>query len=213
MFPDSDHVARASEAAWLDSLLQSLAEDEDDEEEYALDAGVSTCSEEDLLLLSPLGSPMASSDDLPSQNSTSLFQQHPYPVVYPPYQSPASPPWDDFLEDDALPYQSIDDIEQIDACPEAIEDTSDDESEAPATPSLGHSKHQDMVAFQPSLSPVGEYPVDPASVPLPPDRSGLRHVVPSKPHVFYNAELGFGLRHFDFDSLPLHMRSLLPSAL
>ena len=47
--------------------------------------------------------------------------------------------------------------------PDAIEDTSDDESDSPLTPSIGHSR---------SLPPLG-----PAAVPLPGESSRLREHV------------------------------------
>lgn len=189
MFPDAGQVlhnsaahTRASEAEWLDTLLQSLGDDDDDDD-YALDSSATPSEDEDdsSLLYSPLNSPMSSSDDLAS--SSAFFQPHPYPIVYPPYRPP--PPmamWDT----DALPYYDADDIEEP-PVPEAIEDTSDDESDAPATPSLGRSNE----AF-PGLTGV----VDPASIPLPPDRSGLRHVVPR----VYIHDTTFN--HFDPEPLP-----------
>ncbi|KAJ7090037.1 hypothetical protein C8R43DRAFT_1092531 [Mycena crocata] len=144
MFPDAGKLVEgptaevnASEAAWLDSLLETLGEDDDDDLGPDADAdadvhvAVAPMDDEDLPP-SPQISPMSSSDDLTTQS-------------YYPYL-----------------------------------DTSDDESEAPPTPGQSLS----------SLS------LDPASIPLPAEHSGLRH---STPHIYIDPEDEY---FYPFDPLP-----------
>ncbi|KAJ7172645.1 hypothetical protein C8R46DRAFT_1162026 [Mycena filopes] len=160
----------ASEAAWLDSLLETLGEDDDDDFSADSDVHVSVVpvdDDEDLATSPPI-SPMSSSDDLTTQS------YYPYLVPYPPFSpsliSPyhfpplaSSPP--PYV--DPLPYCDLDDLDDFPPVPDAIEDTSDDESEAPATPGQ-------------SLSCL-----DPASIPLPAEHSRLRH---STPQVYIDPE-------------------------
>ncbi|KAG1826969.1 uncharacterized protein BJ212DRAFT_1443169 [Suillus subaureus] len=157
MFPDASKLvgvgASTSEAEWLDSLLESLVEDDEDPP------------------LSPLTSPMSSSDDLLSHQAYVV----PYPVPYPPFHPPLVHPYDlgpiiespvsPFPAYDALPYYDADELDDL-SVPEAIEDTSDDESDALSTPSLGRSSELDFV--------------DPTSLPLPGQRRRRR----SQPHVY-----------------------------
>jgi hypothetical protein len=133
MFPDAGKLAgdskgqdgTASEAKWLDSLLQALGGDDDD-----------ASADEDPLLspsVSPLASPMSSSDDL-------VNQAYPFPVPYPPFHPPLVHRYElDSIPmpyDAPLPYQYIDDDVEDLSVPDAIEDTSDDESDATTTPSV-----------------------------------------------------------------------------
>lgn len=162
LFPDAGKWAddrkddvSVSEAEWLDSLLESLTDD---------DVQVSVLSVDDEddedPLLSPLLSPMSSSEDL---TSPSTYYPRPIPVPYPaPYapihsplirhelsphlDSPTSLPSDDHVPD-------VDDL----SVPDAIEDTSDDESDALSTPSLRNSTSSSSL-------------VDPAAIPLPRER-------------------------------------------
>ncbi|KAJ7273551.1 hypothetical protein B0H12DRAFT_1089941 [Mycena haematopus] len=180
MFPDAGKLVEgpssevnASEAAWLDSLLETLGED--DEDDFSADPDVSVSvvpvdDDEDLPQSPPI-SPNSSSDDLTTQS------YYPYLVPYPPYSpqpisyhfntclasSPPSPPYVD-----PLPYSycALDDMDDFPPVPDAIEDTSDDESDTPPTPGQSLS----------SLS------LDPASIPLPTEHSRLRH---STPHIYY----------------------------
>ncbi|KAL1756533.1 hypothetical protein FB107DRAFT_261081 [Schizophyllum commune] len=184
MFPDAgklvDDRAAAegsgSEEQWLDSLLETLSHDEDDD--FAMDADVHSMlveDDDDDSLLSPSTSPMSSSDDLtrpPVYYPPPIAV--PYPVPYPPYQPP--PAHEDALPSpfdihrtvssqyhDPLPYHDAEDDDEDLSVPDAIEDTSDDESDSPLTPSIGHSR---------SLPPLG-----PAAVPLPGESSRLREHV------------------------------------
>lgn len=105
LFPQK--LPDASEAEWLDSLLESLGDEEDlplEDEEY-----------------SPVVSPMSSSDDLTQYS-------YPYPVPYPPLVR---------SDHEALPF------DEDESVPDAIEDTSDDESETPSLPALTHSDSLD----------------------------------------------------------------------
>ena len=161
MFPDASKLipeggtdVSVSEAEWLDSLLESLCEGEEDEFCAESDVRVSVVAveEDDDASLSPLTSPMSSSDDLLSQQAhcsspTVIPYPVPYPLFHPPLVRPyelspivesplisSSPPYDS----DALSRYDIDELDDL-SVPEAIEDTSDDESDVPSTPSLGRS--------------------------------------------------------------------------
>lgn len=149
MFPDASNLVihseanmNASEAEWLDSLLESLC----DEGETEL--LVAPADDDDDLTLSPLVSPMSSSDDLPSQHACYSSPIHvPYPVPYSSFHPPLVRPCElDSTTDspamlppayDALPYYYLADLEE--SVPDAIEDVSDDESDAHSAPSLCRS--------------------------------------------------------------------------
>ena len=196
MFPDPHALAdRAtgagqSEKQWLDSLLEGLGDDDDD-----VDVGVSSAVlpvDDDDEPLSPLCSPMSSSDDLVGHSS--LFYQDPpiatpYPIPYPPLHPPLIPSWlqlDDSHDHDPLPYFDADDDVADMPVPDAIEDTSDDESDALSTP------------YSQSMSSLS--PIDPASVPLPPERRRLR----GHPQVYVDADDGY-FYPFELDPpLPFH---------
>lgn len=148
MFPDAEHfVEKAeddvseSEAQWLDSLLETLGDDEEG------DFGGSSLQQDDDEdpLLSPSLSPMSSSDDLTSplyyNNSSTI--SHPYSVPFhPPLVHSYS--HDSFHNsfftpsEHPFPYYDEDDVADL-PVPDSIEDTSDDESDTLMTPSLGHS--------------------------------------------------------------------------
>ena len=207
MFPDagklvsesSTEEAKASEAQWLDSLLETLGDDDDDD--FSVDSehhmSILPADDDEFPLYNPVVSPMSSSDDLPNHSSyyPTAPISVPYPVPYPPYHPPLSHAYhfDTTFEplvssfsspyEDPLPYQDLDDLEDL-PVPDAIEDTSDDESDAATTPSLGNSS--------PSLN------LDPASVPLPAERiSRLRH---SDPRVYIDADDPYF--SFEIDPLP-----------
>jgi len=158
MFPDASKLIprggsdmTVSEAEWLDSLLETLCEGEEDEFCSESDVRISVAVEEDDdATMSPLTSPMSSSDDLLNQ------QMHcsppiavPYPVPYPPFHPPLVGPYElgPIIESPAISsppaYDTLSryDIDELDdlSVPEAIEDTSDDESDAPSLPSFGRS--------------------------------------------------------------------------
>jgi len=191
MFPDAGQLVEgptmevnASEAAWLDSLLETLGEDDDDD--FSADAeihvSVEPVDDDEDLSQSPPISPMSSSDDL-------TLQSYPYLVPYPPFPRPLissyhlTPPLASSYPPyvDPLPYCDLDDLD-IPPVPDAIEDTSDDESEAPPTPGQSLS----------SLS------LDPASIPLPTENSRLRH---SNPHIYIDTE-DDNEYFYPFDPLP-----------
>lgn len=156
MFPDagnfvSDQDAHNSEAEWLDSLLETLAEDEDDD--FPSDSDVHTSAlpvdEDDDQLLSPSVSPLASSEDLPQSRFFSSLLV-PYSDNFSPFHNSSSrnyevsaplknptPSFSSVIED-PLPYHDPDDIEDS-SVPDAIEDVSDDESDTLSTPSFGRS--------------------------------------------------------------------------
>ncbi|KAK7015000.1 hypothetical protein R3P38DRAFT_1425027 [Favolaschia claudopus] len=185
MFPDAGKLVERpssavndSEAAWLDSLLERLGEDEDDYLSGDPDVNVSVLpvdDDEDFSQSPPI-SPNSSSDDLTNQS------YYPYLVPYPPFPSPAllpynligpiasSSPLPPYV--DPLPYSycESDDTDDFPPVPDAIEDTSDDESDTPPTPGQSLS----------SLS------LDPASIPLPAEHSRLRHA--TSPYIYTDTE-------------------------
>ncbi|KAF4615340.1 hypothetical protein D9613_003247 [Agrocybe pediades] len=208
MFPDAGQLVgvsvsadtKSSEAQWLDSLLETLGDDDDDD--YYVDSDPTPTSlpvdDDELQLYSPTSSPMSSSDDLSNQSDYYSSISVSYPVPYPPYQSPiihaysfdshfeplvssvpVSPPYEN-----PFPYQDTDDLEDL-PVPDAIDDTSDDESDALTTPSLGRSSS--------SLSLV-----DAASIPLPQERSRLRH---ANPRVYVDSPDSY-FYSFEIDPLP-----------
>jgi hypothetical protein len=189
MFPDAGKLVgshttgvNSSEAAWLDSLLEILGDE--DEDEFTVDSHASIIpvdDDDDQLIFSPMVSPMSSSDDLPNQSSYPTTVSYTYPVPYPPFHPPLMSSYDSSLSslpppyEDPLPYQDFDDLENL-SVPDAIEDTSDDESDAPLTPSTNS--------------------IDATSVPLPAERSRLRTVTP---HIFVGGDDSY---FHPFDPLP-----------
>lgn len=156
MFPDAGNFvstpdAHDSEAQWLDSLLETLAEDEDDD--YPSDSEIHTSTlpvdEDDDQLLSPSLSPLASSEDLHQSRFYSSSFSVPYSTNFSPFDSPLARGYDvpalktpvpsfPTASEDPLPYHDLDDIEDS-SVPDAIEDVSDDESDTLSTPSFGRS--------------------------------------------------------------------------
>jgi len=199
MFPDAGRLvsesiseeAKASEAQWLDSLLQTLGDDDDDDFSVDSEHPTSTlpADDDEFPHYSPMVSPMSSSDDLPSDSSylpTSPISV-PYPVPYPPYHPPLLHAYHfdtTFVSSFSAPYENPLPYHDLEDVPDAIEDTSDDEYDAPTTPSLGRSSS--------SLT------LDPASVPLPAERSSrLRH---SDPRVYIDVDDPYLC--FEIDPLP-----------
>lgn len=207
MFPDAGKLVdnhatdvNASEAEWLNSLLETLGDDDDDYFSADSDVQVSTlpADDDEDLSLSPMCSPMSSSDDLPSQPA---YYPPPiivsYPVPYPPFHPPLihsyefDPVFDSSLAslpspyDDPLPYQDLDDAEDL-SVPDIIEDTSDDESDTPTTPFIGRSSSSLSLTEAASFSS------------LPAERSRLRHVVP---HVYIDTDDSY-FYPFETDPLP-----------
>ncbi|TFK42995.1 hypothetical protein BDQ12DRAFT_644989 [Crucibulum laeve] len=196
LVPDQTSEVKTSEAQWLDSLLETLGDDEEDDYN-SVNVSVSAADDDDDHFLSPLVSPMSSSDDLPNQShyySSPITVTYPCPVPYPPFHPPLihhynfvsnfdsslsslPPPYED-----PLPY--FDDYVEDLPVPDAIEDTSDDESDALSTPSFGRSS---------SSLPL----VDAALVPLPTERSRLRDPVP---HVYVDADDSY---FYPFELAPL----------
>jgi hypothetical protein len=191
LFPDPDALLATpssskedvTEAQWLDSLLETLSDNmgDDTNAEHRTPA-----DEEDETFSSPSMSPTSSSEDL--VNTPSYYQSSPiavpYPIPYPPlFHPPLIMPQDleyrlDRIDEvqtieDGLPYYDVDELDDL-SVPEAIEDTSDDESETLTTP------------FSHSTTSFG---VDPASIPLPPDRR-------ARPHVYVDTDDSY-LYHLD----------------
>lgn len=213
MFPDPDTLILSDsddsdlgtgEGQWLDSVLENLGDDDDDDVEMVLDESLTASlppAQEDDEPLSPLYSPMSSSDDLVGQSSyfypsTSFVQ---YPVPYPPLHPPLIPSWFESDDDDVatadcvmspspplyhdpLPYCDTDDLEDL-PVPDAIEDTSDDESDAPSTPATTSTS---SLATPPSTSPLAR------------ERTRLF----PEPRIYYNQDDSF-FAPFELDPLPL----------
>ncbi|PSS37415.1 hypothetical protein PHLCEN_2v751, partial [Hermanssonia centrifuga] len=193
LLPDETPAAGIDERQWLDSLLEGLEDDEDDD--YSkLDGQLSalpTLATDDVAEpLSPLYSPMSSSDDLADQSN--YFS---YPMPYPPPHPPLIPSWFELqapsdsaltspviLCDNPLPYYAVDDLEDL-PVPDAIEDTSDDESDAPSTPSATSTS---------SLAPINS-----SSISTPPGRTRFL----SDPQVYVDTDDSH-FYPFELDPLP-----------
>ncbi|KAI6036551.1 hypothetical protein BKA83DRAFT_4164470 [Pisolithus microcarpus] len=199
MFPDaSDLVIRGAtdmhspEAEWLDSLLESLHDGGEDEFGPDSDIPGIPAEDDDDSPLSPLASPMSSSDDLLNQNAYCAAPiDYPYPVPYPPFHPPLVRPYQlgPIIESpavsppsayDALPYYDIDELDDL---PEAIEDVSDDESDALSTPSLYRSSE---LCF-----------ANPTTVRLQEERRRAS----SQPHVYIRTT-DFCFDRYELDPLP-----------
>lgn len=193
MFPDPH--AQDEENQWLDSLLENLEDDDDYEPPSALPA---TDDDEPL---SPLYSPMSSSDDLVDQ--TAFYS---YPIPYPPLHPPLIPDWCELeastdsmdslpvtpaLYDNPLPYYDVDDLEES-SVPDAIDDLSDDDSDSPLTPSSGSAA---------SISP-------PSSISLPMSRERTRLPL-SHPQVYVEMDEP-SYYAFELDPLPFPHESTTP---
>jgi len=209
MFPDAGNFLSShstdvhdSEAQWLDSLLETLAEDEDDDypSDSEIHPSVSPADEDDYHLLSPALSPLSSSDDLHQSRFYSSPVSVPYANRFTSFDSPlhrgypiASAPLisaSSFSStfEDALPYRDTDDIEES-SVPDAIEDVSDDESDTISTPSSGRS----ITSLSLDSSTGASSPIE---------HSRLRH--PS-PRGFTNKNLNpFELDPLPFAEEPLH---------
>lgn len=201
MFPDASKLVihggtdvSSSEAEWLDSLLESLC-GSGGEDQFGSDNDVRDVpvEDDDDSQLSPLTSPMSSSDDLLTHHAYYSPPIHSsYPVPYPPFHPPLLRPCElgPIIDSpvisppsayDALPYYDIDDLDDL-SVPEAIEDISDDESDVLSTPSLCRSS---QLFF-----------VDPATVPLP-ERRRRR----SQPHVYIRS-MDSHFDRYELDPLP-----------
>ena len=201
MFPDPHSVydtssTRNDENRWLDSVLESLEEDEDDYPQVDASTSVHPAVDEDTESLSPLYSPMSSSDDLAEQPS---YYALPYPPFRPPIPSTWSPLEDSTdsilssthaMYDNPLPYLDVDELEDT-PVPDAIEDISDDESDAPSTPSA---------VSTPSLSPPGP------TISIPRERTRL----PTHPQVYVERDDSY-FYPFELDPLPFPDDTLPPS--
>ena len=181
--PKSD----ASEAQWLDSLLESFSDDDDDEDPISTRRSVSD-DDQEYLFTSPSMSPVASSEDLVHHSS---FYEPPsisvsYPIPYPPLFHPPLIRLEEPLgrttplQEAGRPYDEVDELDDL-SVPEAIEDTSDDDSDTLTTPCRSA-----MSFVNPSVD------VDPASIPLPPE---------VRPRVYVNTDAAY-LYRFELDPLP-----------
>ncbi|KAH8117540.1 hypothetical protein DFH11DRAFT_1025608 [Phellopilus nigrolimitatus] len=174
LFPDpGDAVTSAdegsvSEAQWLDSLLETLGdESEDSDADLSMKciAAIDSDDEQQCSRADADSSCSSLTDDFISPSPIAV----PYPVPYPPFHPPLVRPFDLGSSDDSFfashsdsysPYHHHDIEDPEGSVPDAIEDTSDDESDVLSTP------------FSRSRSSLNL--VDPASIPLPHDRHGPR---------------------------------------
>jgi len=178
--PKSD----ASEAQWLDSLLESFSDEDEGEEPISTRRSVSD-DDQEYLFTSPS---LASSEDLthhsPYYESPPISV--PYPIPYPPLFHPPLIRLEEPLSritplrEAERPYYDVDELDDL-SVPEAIEDTSDDESDSLTTPCRSATSF-----VNPSVG------IDPASVPLPPD---------IRPRVYINTDAAY-LYRFELDPLP-----------
>jgi len=208
MFPDAGKLVdradsasmKDSEEQWFDSLLETLGDEDDSDTQVSL---LHVEDDDDYPQFTPSSSPLSSSDDL--INQPVYYDHHPvtmpYPAVYPSYHPPlirsieldsahssldsSFPPFNV-----ALPYYDADDIDDL-SVPEAIEDVSDDESDALSTPSQTMSTNEDPAAVSPtrdrvprSLSQVYTdmddfifYPFELDPLPLPHDHRTAHHML------------------------------------
>jgi len=125
-------------------------------------------------------SPVASSEDL--VHHSPYYESPPisvsYPIPYPPLiclEDPSSRTTP--LEEPDRPYDDVDELDDL-SVPEAIDDTSDDESDTLTTPSRSF------------VNPSAD--VDPTSIPLPPE---------ARPRVYINTDPAY-LYRFELDPLP-----------
>lgn len=195
LFPDAEDLVEtdACEAQWLDSLLETLG---DDDESDCCGSSLHADEDEDHSL-SPFTSPMSSSDDLISsaydESPISSPYTYPCPVPYPPFHPPLVYPYNDSLDfsfftspyENPFPYCDQDDVSNM-PVPDSIEDTSDDESDAPLTPSIGQSNSS--LDFK-----------DPVTAPLPDDRLSLARAIPG---IFINTPKSCLYPHPDDFRLP-----------
>jgi len=151
LFPDAGKLVSTShsggsEAQWLDTLLKALIEGEDEDEfsEPDVISSATPVDDDDDAPLSPLVSPMASSDDL--RVSDSYFSPAvPYSVQYQPPLVLSHPDIDPSISslqasyEDPLPYYNLDGAQDYSVPDTISEDMSDDESDVPSTPLFGRS--------------------------------------------------------------------------
>jgi hypothetical protein len=141
--------------------------------------------------------PIASSEDLvhhsPFYESPPISV--PYPIPYPPLFHPPLIHLEESLSGTAplqeagRPYDDVDELDDL-SVPEAIEDTSDDDSDSLTTPCRSATSF-----VNPSVD------VDPASIPLPPE---------VRPRVYVNTDAAY-LYRFELDPSrsPMMVSSIL----
>ncbi|KAK2460613.1 hypothetical protein APHAL10511_007083 [Amanita phalloides] len=197
LFPDAGHLVSTSqsggsEAQWLDTLLKALADDEDEDDLGEADTIAPAMpveeDDEDDTPLSPLSSPMASSDDLNNQATyfTPDLAAVSYHISYPSQPSllrsyqdvPSSISALPAPYEDPLPYHDLDYVPDY----AMLEDASDDESDTPSTPSFGRSSTSLTLADSPST---------------PTERNTLHH---TKNHLYSHKDALF--LPFETDPLP-----------
>ena len=182
LFPDPGNASDTagdntqSEAQWLDSLLETLGQDEEDDNDEE--------DEDEEQSKSQFSSSTSSADESYSPPSPLSPLAVPYPVSYPSSHPPLVV---SFAVDSTLNYLpphharfSYHDIDDL-SVPDAIEDTSDDESEAPTTPFTGSRSSLNLV--------------DPALVPLPREGSSIT----VEPRIYSVTDDYFG---YEVDPLP-----------
>jgi hypothetical protein len=161
-----------SEAQWLDSLLEKLGDDEDDEDDLSVHSPSGVALDEHASSPSEPSSPTLSFNeelDLSTSPSDRGFVPYP-PVLYPPFHPPLlfdiDSPHNYFHSarqpSTSSPCDSYHDIDDpfFSALPDTIEDTSDDETDSLATPST-RSRSSLNLSLD-AHSPTSE----PASIPL-----------------------------------------------
>ncbi|EJD02682.1 uncharacterized protein FOMMEDRAFT_156012 [Fomitiporia mediterranea MF3/22] len=185
-FPDPEDdvgTPEMSEEQWLDSLLENLG-DEDSEDED--DARISPVRTDDTTAKQLNIHPRADIESLRTSLSDELAMPDPITVPHPEPYPPLTYPF----EHDSHDCCSASDMEDSEgSVPDAIEDTSDNESESIATPF--------------SRSRVSLSLVDPASITLPQDQNEA-HIYDSS-NVFYpHGEDPFTHSDAHSSSAPIH---------
>ncbi|EIN04543.1 hypothetical protein PUNSTDRAFT_55548, partial [Punctularia strigosozonata HHB-11173 SS5] len=186
VFPDVAALVasdkRGSEDAWLDLLPENLSDDdaENDAEIGAQVAALAVDEDEDdnAAELTPFASPSSSSDDLLVSPPAPPLHATSFNYFSSDVGASISPP-----DAGALPFAHAPADDDADLpMPDAIEDTSDDESDVPLTP------------WARSTSSLPALVVDPASVPLPAECQPLASVYVDVDDAFFNP--------FKLDPLP-----------
>ncbi|KAI5123273.1 hypothetical protein M0805_009295 [Coniferiporia weirii] len=192
LFPDPGDAAgpsnegSVSEAQWLDSILETLGDSDDEGSDVDMRVAVNMASDEcdseqHVSRVNSILSNMSFSGDFAAPTPIAV----PYPVPYPPFHPPLVHSFDfdadvyfcSSRSDPYSPYRSGDIDDPEGSVPDAIDDTSDDESDAPSTP---FSRSRTSL----NLS-------DPASIPLPRDRH--------EPHIYSASDKFFS---YEGDPLP-----------
>lgn len=177
MFPDAGKFVvttaaevRAVETSWLDSLLEQLGDDEEEdfaqESDTALPSPPPADEDDEHFFFSPSSSPLSSTDDLPDYFSPLSVVPYSYSTLTSHSASDRPLTATHSYSEPDLPFSFFHDLSESEnlSVPGATEDNSDDESDVPSTPSICRSTT--------SLALI-----EAASLPLPMERSRMRRMI------------------------------------